>query len=154
VACSSPIADQTAPPKAADVTASAARGPDATSSAAKAPVDDHRMPDAAKEPVNVDQPYFEFQVEKQVRSVPGSPQPHYPAALKKAKVSGDVLAQFIVDTTGRADMSTFKVLQTNRQEFADAVRDILPEMRFYPAEIGGQKVKQMVQQPFTFAVSK
>jgi beta-lactamase regulating signal transducer with metallopeptidase domain len=154
VACSSPIADQTAPPKAADVTASAARGPDATSSAAKAPVDDHRTPDAAKQPVNVDQPYFEFQVENQVRSVPGSPQPHYPAALKKAKVSGDVLAQFIVDTTGRADMSTFKVLQTNRQEFADAVRDILPEMRFYPAEIGGQKVKQMVQQPFTFAVSK
>jgi protein TonB len=69
-------------------------------------------------------------------------------------VEGEVLAQFVVDTTGRADMSTFKVLKSSHELFTQSVRNVLPNMRFYPAEIGGRKVKQMVQQPFTFALTK
>jgi periplasmic protein TonB len=105
-------------------------------------------------PVNTDQPYFEFQVEKQVTTAPGSPQPRYPDMLKSANVEGEVLAQFVVDTTGRADMSTFKVLKSSHELFTQSARNVLPNMRFYPAEIGGRKVKQMVQQPFTFALTK
>jgi periplasmic protein TonB len=104
--------------------------------------------------VNTDQPYFEFQVEKQVQTAPGSPQPRYPDMLKSANVEGEVLAQFVVDTTGRAEMNTFKVLKSSHELFTQSVRNVLPNMRFYPAEIGGRKVKQMVQQPFTFALTK
>jgi hypothetical protein len=32
------------------------------------------------------------------------------------------------------------------------VRDALPAMRFAPVEVGGRKVGQLVQQPFTFAL--
>ena len=53
-------------------------------------------------PVNTDQPYFEFQVEKQVAADPGHRQPRYPDMLRSANVEGEVLAQFVVDTTGRA----------------------------------------------------
>jgi protein TonB len=74
--------------------------------------------------------------------------------LKSANVEGEVLAQFVVDTTGRADMSTFKVLKSTHDLFTQSVRTALQEMRFVPAEIGGRKVMQMVQQPFTFALSK
>jgi beta-lactamase regulating signal transducer with metallopeptidase domain len=95
--------------------------------------------------------YFEFQVEQPVRFAPGSPHPRYPDALRAADVKGTVLAQFVVDTSGRAEPSTFKVLKTDRQEFTDAVKAGLPDMRFIPAEVGGRKVKQLVQQPFTFA---
>ena len=35
-----------------------------------------------------------------------------------------------------------------------AVKNALPSMRFYPAEVGGRKVKQLVQQPFTFSLQK
>jgi protein TonB len=105
-------------------------------------------------PVNTDQPYFEFQVEKQVSTAPGSPQPRYPDMLKSANVEGEVLAQFVVDTTGRAEMNTFKVLKSSHELFTQSVRNVLGNMRFYPAEIGGRKVKQMVQQPFTFALTK
>lgn len=104
--------------------------------------------------VNTDQPYFEFQVEKQVQTAPGSPQPRYPDMLKSANVEGEVLAQFVVDTTGRAEMNTFKVLKSSHELFTQSVRNVLGNMRFYPAEIGGRKVKQMVQQPFTFALTK
>jgi len=115
-------------------------------------------PATAKAPkpmvINPDQPYFEFQVEKQVQSAPDSPHPTYPAALKAAKIEGEVLAQYVVNTDGRADVSTFKVLKSTRPEFVDAVKEALPQMRFIPAEIGGHKVKQMVQQPYTFAISR
>jgi periplasmic protein TonB len=104
--------------------------------------------------VNTDQPYFEFQVEKQVQTAPGSPQPRYPDMLKSANVEGEVLAQFVVDTTGHAEMNTFKVLKSSHELFTQSVRSVLPNMRFYPAEIGGRKVKQMVQQPFTFSLTK
>jgi protein TonB len=104
-------------------------------------------------PVNTDQPYFEFQVEKQVSQVPGVA-PRYPEMLKSANVEGEVLAQFVVDTTGRAEMSTFKVLKSSHELFTQAVKTALGNMRFYPAEIGGRKVKQMVQQPFTFSLTK
>jgi hypothetical protein len=30
----------------------------------------------------------------------------------------------------------------------------LPNMKFYPAEVGGKKVKQLVQMPFQFSLTK
>src|SRR5919206_3709059 len=105
-------------------------------------------------PANADQAYFEFQVEKQVAPHAGNPAPRYPDMLRSANVEGEVLAQFVVDTTGRADMSTFKVLKSSHDLFTNAVRATLPNMRFYPAEIGGRKVKQLVQMPFQFTLTK
>ncbi len=101
-----------------------------------------------------DQPLFEFQVEKPVMQAPGSSQPRYPDILKSAGVEGEVLAQFVVDTLGRAEVNTYKVLKTSHELFASAVRNALPNMKFLPAEVGGRKVKQLVQQPFVFAISK
>lgn len=101
-----------------------------------------------------DQPLFEFQVEKPVMQAPGSAQPRYPDILKSAGVEGEVLAQFVVDTTGRAEAGSFKVLKTSHELFAAAVKNALPNMKFLPAEVGGRKVRQLVQQPFVFAISK
>jgi len=107
-----------------------------------------------RRPVEARQPYFEFQVEQPTRFAPDSPHPHYPNALRAANVQGMVLAQFVVDTLGRAEPTTFKVLKSDRPEFVEAVKAALPEMRFIPAEVGGRKVKQLVQQPFSFAPGK
>jgi protein TonB len=104
--------------------------------------------------IREDNTYFEFQVEKPVMQAPNSGQPKYPDILRQAGVEGDVLATFVVDTTGRADVSTFKVLRSTHDLFATAVRNALATMRFIPAEVGGKKVKQLVQQPFTFAIVK
>ena len=65
-----------------------------------------------------------------------------------------MLAQFVVDTTGRAQPGSFKVLKSTHELFTLAVKNALPQMRFLPAEIGGRKVKQLVQQPFAFAIAK
>ena len=105
-------------------------------------------------PVNTDQPYFEFQVEKQVQQIPGTGNLRYPDMLRAANVEGEVLAQFVVDANGRYEEGTFKVLKSSHEAFTQAVRNALPNMRFYAAEVGGKKVKQLVQQPFTFSLSK
>jgi protein TonB len=101
-----------------------------------------------------DQTYFEFQVEKQVSGIPGTGNLRYPDMLRSANVEGEVLVQFVVDTTGRADLSQFKVLKSSHDLFSTAVKNALVQMRFYPAEIGGRKVKQLVQQPFNFTLTK
>ena len=105
-------------------------------------------------PVQQDQPYFDFQVEKQAMLAPGNSAPRYPQTLQSANVEGEVLATFVVDTTGRADMSTFRVIESDHDMFTAAVRQHLPNMRFYAAETGGRKVKMWVQQPFVFNLNK
>ena len=85
---------------------------------------------------------------------PKSAVPRYTEILKSAGVEGEVLASFVVDTTGKAEPGSFKVLHATHELFASAVRSALPNMNFLPAEVGGKKVKQLVQQPFVFAIMK
>lgn len=110
--------------------------------------------EGGKAVVQSDQPYFEFQVEKPVVPAPGSVSPRYPDMLRQAGVEGEVLAQFVVDTTGKAEAGSLKILKSSHDMFVQSVKNALPQMKFIPAEVGGRKVKQLVQQPFTFSISK
>lgn len=101
-----------------------------------------------------DNPFFEFQVDKPVTTAPGSVAPRYPQIMRQAGVEGEVLAQFVVDEDGRADVATFKVLKSSHELFAQAVHSALPEMRYTPAEVRGKRVRQLVQEPFAFRIRK
>lgn len=94
--------------------------------------------------------FYESQVEKPVAARPGSKGPEFPVMMRASGVEGTVLAMFVVDTNGAAELSTFKVVKSDHESFTNSVRDALPEMRFLPAQIGGRKVRQLVQQPFMF----
>jgi TonB family protein len=98
------------------------------------------------------QTFFEFQVEQQVKPLPGNPAPHYPLELQLTNVEGRVTTQFVVDTTGLPLMDTFKVLQSNDTRFVAPVRDAVAGSRFAPAEVGGKKVKQLLQMPYEFSM--
>src|SRR4051812_15838633 len=100
------------------------------------------------------QTYFEFQVEKPAEMLSDSPKPKYPSVLESSGISGEVQAQFVVRNDGKADMDTFKVLKTTNELFSQAVKNVLPRMRFSPAQIGGKPVNQLVQQSFQFAVPR
>ncbi|MDA1080436.1 MAG: TonB family protein [Gemmatimonadetes bacterium] len=101
-----------------------------------------------------DQPYFEFMVEKPVAEASNTSRPRYPDILKSAGVEGQVVAQFVVDTLGRIEPGSFKVLSTTHALFEAAVRSAVSGMRFIPAEVGDKRVRQLVQQPFVFAIAK
>lgn len=97
--------------------------------------------------------YFEFQVTRQVEPSPHNPPPRYPEALRRASIQGEVLVQFIVDTTGKPEMNTLKVLRSTDAEFLRAVRNVLPDYEFEPAMILTRKVPQVVQMPFHFCLN-
>ena len=98
--------------------------------------------------------YFEFEVMKPVSQRPGTASLRYPSELRKANIEGQVLVQFVVDTKGVVDMSTFKVLGATEPLFVLAVKDCLSGTHYYPAEIGGKKVRQLVQQRFDFKLAR
>ena len=100
--------------------------------------------------------YLEYETDKPALSVPGNAPPKYPPELREANIEGEVLVQFVVDTLGRADMRTFRLLGPPRvyREFLQAVIDALPKMRFTPALYRGCKVKQLVQLPFAFKLRR
>lgn len=111
---------------------------------------------AVAAPVAVDRntTFFEFQVDKPAAQIAGTGSPVYPAELKSAGIDGEVQAQFVVTADGKVEPGTFKVLKATNDLFRAAVRSALPEMRFNPAEMGGQKVNQLVQQSFTFKLDR
>jgi periplasmic protein TonB len=103
---------------------------------------------------NSQQTYFEFQVEKPAAAIPGTVNPSYPEALRSAGVEGEVRLQFVVDTTGRVESGSVKVSRATNDLFASSARAAVPRMRFYPAEIGSRKVRQLVELPITFQITR
>jgi protein TonB len=94
-------------------------------------------------------PYMEFQVEKPVQKI-GGDAPEYPSQLRDQGVEGQVIAQFVVNESGRYEPGSLKILNSSNSAFTAAVKDALPRMRFSAAQIGGKKVQQLVQMPFQF----
>lgn len=93
------------------------------------------------------------EVDRQVVVVPGSPTPSYPEALRAAGVQGTVVAAFVVDTLGRVESGSFRLLQPADDRFVAAVKNSLARTRFIPAESRGVKVRQLVEQPFSFVIN-
>jgi periplasmic protein TonB len=94
------------------------------------------------------------QVDKQVGVVPGSSPPRYPESLRVAGVEGQVIAIFVVDEQGRAEAESVRFLHSGNELFEREVTATLRAMRFIPAEAGGKKVRQLVQMPFVFKLSR
>lgn len=87
---------------------------------------------------------------------------YYPPLLQSWGVEGRVMMEFTVDTTGRADPETIHdvwprerprltgVLGAHYRELVRTARQSVLNTRFAPREVGGCKVRQVVQQPFTW----
>lgn len=79
--------------------------------------------------------------------------PVYPPGMLEQRIEGSVYARYVVDEEGYADTASFRVLVTTHAEFTKAVRDALPYMRFKPAKIGRNLVRQLVEQEFKFRIA-
>lgn len=95
----------------------------------------------------------EIEVDSAVATDPSSGGPAYPIAMLDANLEGEVLARFIVDTTGRADPTSFTALQSTHSAFTNSVRDALRVMKFRPARLQGRTVAQLVVQSFAFRIT-
>jgi protein TonB len=93
-------------------------------------------------------------VDVQVTPCAGAPTPRYPETLRDAGIEGEVVLEFVVDTMGRADLGSIRVLSTPSDVFVVSVRDALAATRYHPALVGGQRVRQIVRQGFVFSLTQ
>ncbi|MFL5500691.1 MAG: TonB family protein [Gemmatimonadaceae bacterium] len=98
--------------------------------------------------------FQESEVEKAVSLAGGAVRPRYPESLRLAGVEGRLIAVFVVDETGRAEVDSVRFTRSDNRLFEDAVKVALRRMQFVPAEIGGRKVRQLVQMPFVFTLNR
>ena len=98
--------------------------------------------------------WSEATVDKPVLALGDSPRPRYPDVLRGAGVEGEVVAQFVVDTLGRVEPGSVRVIRASHALFAREVERVLPLAHFLPAEALGHRVRQAVQQPFSFAIAR
>jgi protein TonB len=96
--------------------------------------------------------YVASELDTPVTFDPTSAAPAYPPTLQAAGIEGSATMQFVVDTTGVVDSTTVKVMTATHAEFVQAVREALPNMHFRPAELGDQRVRQLVEQQFKFRI--
>jgi TonB family protein len=98
--------------------------------------------------------YTALQVDQMVERYTNSAAPVYPPELEARRTEGQVLASYVVDSAGRVDTTTIKVLGSDHPRFTESVRTALGEARFRPATRGGHTVRQLVQQRFRFKVEQ
>jgi len=104
-------------------------------------------------PVSTTETFVEAEVDDPVRPI-NIPRPKYPPVLQQAGIAGSVDVQYVVDTPGRAEPSSFKVLRSTNKAFEDPARDAIVAGTFKPARIRGQAVRQLVQQRISFTIGQ
>lgn len=94
----------------------------------------------------------EIEVDSTVVRDPTSAAPVYPPELLAKNIEGSTFVNYVVDTTGRVDVSTITVVRSSHAEFSKSVRAALAMMKFQPAVQSSQRVRQWVQQNFAFRI--
>ena len=98
--------------------------------------------------------YLESELDMPAERDPMSAAPAYPEVLRANNIEGHVVAQYVIDTTGYADVTSFRVMDASHPLFTSAVREALPGMHFRAAELSGKRVRQIVQQEFKFVITR
>jgi TonB family protein len=74
--------------------------------------------------------------------------------LRQAGVTGRVLVQAIIDTTGRAEPASVKVVQSPNTGFDQPAINYVLGAQFRPARIHGRAVRVLVNLPIDFSIKK
>ncbi len=119
-----------------------------------APPAEVEVPEPPREEVVAERAFTEIEVDSVAALDPTAAGPEYPPRMLEKNIEGFVLVQFVVDSLGHADTTTFRVLDAAQPEFVAAVKAALPRMKYRPASLGGRPVSQLVQQPFGFKIKR
>lgn len=80
--------------------------------------------------------------------------PVYPDSMSVFRVAGEVVAEFVVDTTGEVRVESVGIVSASHPSFAEPVRNAILGTRFIPALLNGRRVPQQVLLPFRFDVTQ
>lgn len=79
-----------------------------------------------------------------------APQPPYPEYLRQAGITGTVTLEGIIDTLGRAEPGSIKVMSTPNAGFNEAAVTTMRKALFRPARVRGRAVRVLIRLPIVF----
>ena len=97
--------------------------------------------------------YMESVVEERPEVLSG-PQLQYPDLLRQAAIQGRVLVQAIIDTTGRAEPPSVKVIQSPNPGFDQSAKNYVLRALFRPARVHGRAVRVLINLPIDFKIKR
>src|SRR5438552_10394309 len=90
--------------------------------------------------------YSEADVEERPHLMSGPPLA-YPAPMLLSRVSGRVVIEAVIDTTGRVEDGTVRVLVSSDARFNEAAKDYVRAARFTPGRLAGSAVRVRFIEP-------
>ena len=99
----------------------------------------------------VENVYLEYQVNRPAVYLESNTKSAHPVSSSASSVARGtgLVIEFVVDTLGKPNPRSFKILRTPDEAAATAARDALLGWRFIPATVQGCKVPQLVQTEIT-----
>ncbi len=104
-------------------------------------------------PVDFTQTFLEAAVDERPERLSG-PYPRYPEMLRQAGIEGSVLLEFVIDTTGRVEVGSLKVLQSTNRAFEGPAKDVISRSLYRPGRVRGQAVRVLVSQQIGFTIQR
>jgi protein TonB len=78
------------------------------------------------------------------------PAPRYPAALEAVGIEGQVMVEFVIDTLGRVQPHSIRIMATTHPNFEAAARAAVAGAIFRPAHLSAHAVRQLTRQSIRF----
>ena len=100
-----------------------------------------------------DQVFMESVVEERPELLTRPPL-QYPDLLRQAGVQGRVLVQAIIDTLGRAEPASVKVIQSPNPGFDQPAKNLVLKSLFRPARVHGRAVRVLINLPIDFTIKR
>jgi len=104
-------------------------------------------------PVDLTQTFLEAAVDEPPERLSG-PSPRYPEMLRQAGIEGHVTLEFVIDTTGRVEASSIKVLASTNRAFEAPAKDVIRRSTYRPGRVRGVAVRVLVQQSIGFTIQR
>lgn len=96
-------------------------------------------------------PYDERVVDEAPRLLTHPPL-RYPELLRQAGIEGRVLVEVVLDTLGRAERGSLRMVQSAHELFAREAGAVVLASRYRPARVGSRAVRVRIQVPVVFAL--
>ncbi len=82
------------------------------------------------------------------------PPPVYPPLLQQAGIQGVVKVEAIIDTSGRVEPNSVRVVESPNPGFDQAAKVAVLKSLYRPARVYGRAVRVLIQQPINFQITR
>jgi TonB family protein len=82
-----------------------------------------------------------------------APPPPYPELLHQAGIQGRVLIQAIIDTSGRAEPNSIRIIESPNPAFDPGSRNWILHAQLRPARVHGRAVRVLIQVPLDYRIT-